>query len=93
MQLYFLLFEKVYLKKVLIATLLNKFLKTRKMQVIKNNKSLAEAIAQLELQKQTEEELLKEHFLYTVDSLNPLNIIKENIYSLTALKVLVEPSS
>ena len=47
------------------------------MQVIKDNKTLAEAIANLERQKKSEGNLLKEHFNFTVHSLNPVNIIKE----------------
>lgn len=47
------------------------------MQVIKNNKSLADAIDELELRQKNQEIMLKEHFFDTVHSLNPLNIIKE----------------
>lgn len=46
------------------------------MQVIKDNKSLTEAIAHLEQVHTSEGNLLKEHFKYTISSLNPLNIIK-----------------
>jgi hypothetical protein len=47
------------------------------MQLIKDNKSLAQAIANLENIKKSETNLLKEHFVYTIDSLNPINIVKE----------------
>jgi hypothetical protein len=49
------------------------------MQVIKDTKSLAEAIAHLENVHASEGILLKEHFQFTVSSLNPMNIIKEKI--------------
>lgn len=47
------------------------------MQVIKDNKSLAEAIAHFESVKKSEGNLLKEHFKFTIHSLNPINIVKE----------------
>lgn len=47
------------------------------MQTIKNDKSLAEEIANLQNQRNSELNLLKSHFDYTIDSLNPINIIKE----------------
>jgi hypothetical protein len=47
------------------------------MQVIKDNKSLAAAIAHLENVHKSEGNLLKQHFEFTMDSLNPMNIIKE----------------
>ncbi|MET0759243.1 MAG: hypothetical protein ABWZ56_02415 [Flavobacterium sp.] len=47
------------------------------MQVIKDTKSLTEAIALLENIHTSEGILLKEHFQFTVSSLNPLNIIKD----------------
>lgn len=47
------------------------------MQVINNNKSLAEAIALLENVQRSEGNLLVQHFKFTVHSLNPLNMIKE----------------
>lgn len=47
------------------------------MQTIKNNKTLTAAIQHLENVKQSEANLLKEHFYFTVDSLNPVNIVKE----------------
>ncbi|MBC7523578.1 MAG: hypothetical protein H7239_03980 [Flavobacterium sp.] len=49
------------------------------MQTIKDNKTLAEAIAHLENVKKSELNLLKEHFHYTVHSLNPINIVKDKI--------------
>ncbi|HLF51837.1 hypothetical protein [Flavobacterium sp.] len=49
------------------------------MQVIKDTKSLAEAIALLENIHASEGTLLKEHFQFTVSSLNPMNIIKDKI--------------
>lgn len=49
------------------------------MQIIKDTKSLAEAIALLENIHASEERLLKEHFQFTVSSLNPVNIIKDKI--------------
>lgn len=47
------------------------------MQVITDNKSLAAAIAHMENVQKSESHLLKEHFKFTIDSLNPMNIIKE----------------
>jgi hypothetical protein len=47
------------------------------MQLIKDNKSLAQAIASLENAKKSQKNLLKEHFVYTIDSLNPINVVKE----------------
>lgn len=49
------------------------------MQVIKDTKSLAEAIAHLENIHASEGILLKEHFQFTISSLNPMNIIKDKI--------------
>lgn len=49
------------------------------MQVIKDTKSLAEAIAHLENVHASEGILLKEHFQFTISSLNPMNIIKDKI--------------
>ena len=49
------------------------------MQVIKDTKSLAEAIAHLENVHASEGILLKEHFQFTISSLNPVNIIKDKI--------------
>ena len=49
------------------------------MQAIKDNKTLAEAIAFYENKKKSELGLIRQHFDFTVDSLNPLNIIKEKI--------------
>ena len=47
------------------------------MQVIKDKKSLCAAILLLELQQKSDANLMKEHFKYTIDSLNPINILKE----------------
>lgn len=47
------------------------------MQTINNNKSLAQAIAHLENVKKSELNLLKEHYNFTVHSLNPINMVKE----------------
>ncbi len=52
------------------------------MQAIKDNKSLAEAIAHLEAVRKSEGNLLHEHFKYTVHELNPINIVKEKFNSL-----------
>lgn len=49
------------------------------MQVIKDNKSLSEAIVFYQNKKKSEEGLLKHHFDFTVESLNPINIIKDKI--------------
>ena len=49
------------------------------MQVIKDDQSLAEAIRILENQHKSELNLLKAHFDYTIEHLNPVNIIKEKI--------------
>jgi hypothetical protein len=47
------------------------------MQTIKDDKSLADAIAALQNQQHSELNLLKSHLDFTLDSLNPINIIKE----------------
>lgn len=47
------------------------------MQTIKSDKALAEAIANLQNQRNSELNLLKSHFDYTVCNLNPINILKE----------------
>lgn len=47
------------------------------MQTIKDDKSLADAIATLQNQQHSELNLLKSHLDYTLNSLNPINIIKE----------------
>lgn len=44
---------------------------------VTNNKSLNEAITFLENQRKSEMYLLKEHFEFTKEQLNPVNIIKE----------------
>lgn len=49
------------------------------MQTITNTKTLTAAIKQLEGVKRAEGNLLKEHFQFTIDSLNPINIVKEKI--------------
>lgn len=49
------------------------------MQVIKDNKSLVNAIAHLENVQKSEANLLKQHFEFTIQSLNPINIVKEKI--------------
>lgn len=49
------------------------------MQVIKDDRSLAEAIRIMENQQRAELDLLKRHFEFTVDQLNPVNIVKEKI--------------
>ncbi|OYU81190.1 MAG: hypothetical protein CFE23_05330 [Flavobacterium sp. BFFFF1] len=49
------------------------------MQPIKDDHSLGLAIQALEFQRQTELTALKQHFDYTLDSLNPKNIIREKI--------------
>lgn len=47
------------------------------MQTITNSKSLAIAIVHLENVQASELNLLKQHYHFTVQNLNPLNIIKE----------------
>ena len=47
------------------------------MQVIKDDRSLAEAILAMENQQKAELDLLKRHFDFTLDQLNPVNIVKE----------------
>jgi len=47
------------------------------MQVIKDDLSLAQAIREKENQQRAELNLLKTHFDYTIEHLNPVNIIKE----------------
>lgn len=49
------------------------------MQVIKDNRSLCDAIAHLENVRRSEGILLKEHFHHTVHNLNPLTIIKDKL--------------
>ena len=59
------------------------------MQAIKDNDSLAKAIAHLENVQTSEWNLLKQHFHFTAYSLNPLNMIKEkfnNTFSSPDLK-------
>lgn len=47
------------------------------MQTIKDDKTLANKIVDLQNQQDSELTLLKSHIDYTLDSLNPINIIKE----------------
>lgn len=47
------------------------------MQIIKDVKSLNQAIAELENVQKSELNLLRQHFKFTVHSLNPVNILKE----------------
>ena len=47
------------------------------MSIIRNRQSLCEAIAHLENDQRSEWDLLKEHFQFTLHSLNPVNMIKE----------------
>ena len=47
---------------------------------VKDNKSLNEAILFLENQQKSELFLLKEHYEFTKDQLNPINIIKEKFH-------------
>ena len=49
------------------------------MQAIKNNKTLSEAIAFYENKKKSELSLIKQHYNFTINSLNPINLIKEKI--------------
>jgi len=46
---------------------------------VRDNKSLNEAIAFLENQQKSEAYLLKEHFEFTKQELNPVNIVKDKI--------------
>ena len=52
------------------------------MQVIKNNKSLAEAIEHLEGVRKSEGNHLHEHFKYTMHELNPITIVKQKFNSI-----------
>jgi len=54
------------------------------MQLIKDDHSLSEAIVALEQQQKSDFNLLKNHFDFTVDSLNPKNLIKEKFQDLTS---------
>ncbi len=51
------------------------------MQVIKNNKTLTEVIAFYENKKKSELGLIKQHYSFTVDNLNPINLLKEKFTS------------
>lgn len=53
------------------------------MQIIKDNRTLAKAIAELENKRKSEGYLLKQQFAYTKERLNPINIIKEKFASPT----------
>ncbi len=58
------------------------------MQVIKNNKSLAEAIAHLENVQKSDANLLQHQFEYTLENLNPLNLVKEKIGGILSAPIL-----
>ncbi|HEX8577294.1 MAG TPA: hypothetical protein VF677_13450 [Flavobacterium sp.] len=51
------------------------------MQTIKDDRSLAKAIVELESKRKSEAYLLKQQFNYTKERLNPVNIIKEKFSS------------
>ncbi len=53
------------------------------MQPIKDDQSLGQAIKALEFQRESEFQELNNHFHYTVDALNPKNIIREKIREIT----------
>lgn len=53
------------------------------MQPIKDDYSLGQAIKAMEFQREAEFQDLTNHFHYTVDSLNPKNIIREKIRDIT----------
>ena len=53
-------------------------------KLIKDDLSLSQAIVALEQQQKSDMSLLKEHFDFTVDSLNPKNLIKEKFQDLTS---------
>jgi hypothetical protein len=53
------------------------------MQLIKDDYSLGQAIKAMEFQRESEFQDLTQHFHYTVDSLNPKNIIREKIQDIT----------
>ncbi len=50
------------------------------MQTINNDQSLCKAIKNLEIKQTVELNDLKSHFNFTVESLKPKNLLKENIY-------------
>lgn len=49
------------------------------MYTINSDKTLAEAIRNLEAQRELELEILKKHTEYTLNQLNPVNIVKEKL--------------
>ena len=52
------------------------------MRIVKDNKSLNEAIIFLENQQKSDLFLLKEHFEFTKEELNPVHIVKEKFHDL-----------
>ncbi len=50
------------------------------MYRINSDKTLAEAIRNLEAQRLLELEILKKHTEYTLNQINPINIVKEKIH-------------
>ena len=50
------------------------------MYTINSDKSLAEAIRNMEAQRDLELEILKKHTEYTLNQLNPVNIVKEKLH-------------
>ena len=50
------------------------------MYTINSDKTLAEAIRNLEAQRVLELEILKKHTEYTLHELNPVNIVKEKLH-------------
>ncbi len=58
------------------------------MQVIRDSYTLTQAIAKLENIQKSEANLLKEHFKFTLDSINPVNIIKEKFFSIVSSPTL-----
>jgi len=57
-------------------------------QVIKNNKSLAEAITYFENVQKSHANLLQHQFEYTLENLNPLELIKEKIRGIFSAPIL-----
>ncbi|AWI26639.1 hypothetical protein [Flavobacterium pallidum] len=53
------------------------------MQLINDDFSLGQAIKAMEMQREAEMQDLTDHFHYTVESLNPKNIIREKIQDIT----------
>ena len=54
------------------------------MITVKDNKSLNEAITFLENKQKSEGYLLKEHFEFTKEQLNPVNIVKEKFHDVVS---------